>query len=408
MDVALAADNPWAFASEYQADAVALLEEALAGLDPPDAERRTLLLDRIASNLYYIDPERERRVAYEALDLAERADSPPVLAAAQRAVHLWHTHEPEAGRERLAIARQAHELSCRVGEATGLLLSRRSLLVDLLENGAIDEFECWLDAYELDAQTFGSPHDIYWSTAFRATQATMHGDLDAAEQLARGAMLRGHELDQISDGAFILQRFVIRYEQARLAEEATALQEMGKVRSVYRTGAALHTVALSETGQAAEAVAVTRSILGPDGAHLPRDAFWLAGACLFAGAVASAGDCELAALLQRLLEPCADHVVVFGAGAAMLGTGHQWTGELAMTLGEIDAAIDHFAEAGTAARHLRAPYWIAQSAVSTAAALRTRDCARDREGAAELLEEAASIAEPRRYGRILAQVSRLV
>jgi tetratricopeptide (TPR) repeat protein len=294
-----------------------------------------------------------------------------------------------------------------VGEPAGLLLGRRSLLGDLLENQALDEFESTLDDYENSAHGFGSPPDIYWSMALRATQATMHGDLDAAEQLARGAMLRGHELDQISDGAYLLQRFVVRYQQGRLAEEARTLGEMGAVRSVYRAGAALHAVALAETGQADRGVAIARGILGPDGSGLPRDAFWLGGTCLFAGAAAEALDQELSELVLELLEPCADHVVVFGAAAAMLGTGHQWIGEAARTLGRLDTAIEHFAEASDTAKRLRAPYWIAQSAVSAAAAFQARGHAPDRARAAELVAEAVSIAEPLRYGRILGRIRRL-
>jgi DNA-binding SARP family transcriptional activator len=407
VDVAFAADSPWALGSDYVPDALALLEEALAGVDAHDIELRVQLLDRIASNLYYVDPERERCCAFEALALAECRDAPADVASALRAVHLWYTHQPEARDKRLAIARRAFALSREVGESVGLLLSQRSLLVDLLEGQAIDEFDTELDAYENASRSLGSPHDIYWSMALRAAQTTMHGDLDAGEQLARGAMLRGHELDQISDGAYVLQRFVVRYQQARLTEEAAILEAMGKTRSVYRAGASLQAVAFADTGQPERAVAITRGILGPDGSGLPRDAFWLAGACLFAGAMATAQDCNTSALLLRLLEPCADHVVLFGAGAAMLGTGHQWIGELELTLGNADSAIEHLEEANAIAKRLDAPFWIAQSAVTAAAALRARGRARDRSRVADLVAEANSLAGPLRYGRILGQLERL-
>src|SRR5207302_213165 len=154
--------------------------------------------------------------------------------------------------------------------------------------------------------------------ALRSTEITMHGDLAAAEQLARGAMLRGHELDQISDGAYFLQRFVVRYQQARLAEEAPMLREASAVSTVYRAGAALHPIALDDT----------------------------------------------------------------------------------------DSAIDHFAEASAIAHRLRAPYWIAQSAVDAAAARRARRRADDEAKADRLLAEAIVIAESHGYGRVLEQAKR--
>jgi hypothetical protein len=117
-------------------------------------------------------------------------------------MHLWYTHQPEARDERLAMGRRAHELACcSAQEAIRLrLVAHRGLVVDLLENQEIYEFEAALQAYEEAAHSLGSPQDIYWTTALRATETTMRGDLAAAEQLARGAMLRDHELDQISDG----------------------------------------------------------------------------------------------------------------------------------------------------------------------------------------------------------------
>ncbi len=407
-EVALTTDNPWAVGADYQPDVLALLEEALAGVDEVDTELRVRLLDGIATNLYYIDAEREGRVAQTALELAERLDHPAVLAPAYRSMHLWYTHQPEAREKRLAMGRRAHQLACSANEAIRLrLVAHRGLVVDLLENQEIDEFEATLHAYEDAAHSLGSPQDIYWAMALRSTETTMHGDLAAAEQLARGAMLRGHELDQISDGAYLLQRFVVRYQQARLAEEAPLLREASAASTVYRAGAALLATALVETGQPQRALEIVRNTLGPDGSRLPRDAFWVAGVSLFAGVAATAGDRELSELLQGLLTPCAEHVVLFGAGAAMLGAGHQWLGRLAATLDDTDTAIDHFAEARAIAQRLGAPYWIAQSAVDAAAARRARGQADDEAKADRLLAEAVAIAEPYGYGRVLKQAERL-
>ena len=200
-DVALAADGPWSTGSEFQSIACALLEEALAAVDPTDMQRRIRILNGIATDLYYVDPEREGLVAREALELAGNRDEPEALALAQLALHRWYTHQPEARVQRLAITRGAFELTAPCGPPELQLHVHRELLADLLENGHIAEFDSSLNDYETNAAAFGSPRDIYWAMALRATQATLHGDLVAAEQLARGAELRGHELEQLSSGA---------------------------------------------------------------------------------------------------------------------------------------------------------------------------------------------------------------
>ncbi len=171
-------------------------------------------------------------------------------------------------------------------------------------------------------------------------------------------------------------------------------------------GAIVSAVALSLlmtlfTGQADRAISITRHTLGPDGSGLPLDAFWLGGAALFAGVAAAAGAVDLLTLLYALLEGCADHVVIFGAGGAVLGSGHHWLGVLAAGLGKTDAALDHLAEATAIAKALDAPYWVAASSIEGAAALRARDRADDASRADRLIAEAIAIAEPQGYGRVL-------
>ena len=61
-DVALAADGPWSKGAEFSPVALPLLEEALLGIGD-DAVRRVEILNGIASDLYYADPDREGELA---------------------------------------------------------------------------------------------------------------------------------------------------------------------------------------------------------------------------------------------------------------------------------------------------------------------------------------------------------
>jgi hypothetical protein len=237
--------------------------------------------------------------------------------------------------------------------------------------------------------------------ALRATEATLLGNLVVAEQLARGAALRGYELEQLSKGTLILQRFVIRYQQDRLAEEAPILREVSKADTPFKAGAALLATALSETGRQKRAADVAWETLGTDGSALPQDVFWLAAVALFSGVAARGRDRKLQDLLFGLLEPSADNVVVFGVGGAVLGCGHYWLGLLASARGDDDVAMHHFAQARTTANRMSAPFWAAEADIGKSQVLAARARVDDRDDSVRLAQNAVATAERFGFGRVL-------
>jgi DNA-binding SARP family transcriptional activator len=407
IDIALSADGPFSSVSELRGLSLTLLQESLPRLDASESTRRVRAFDCMASALYYVDHDQEGRAAHQAVELANRSRDPSAIGTAQLAFRRWLTHSSTARRERLAISRSACAQLASSGQSEDLLLRhQRSLLADLLENGEIDEFHHTLSDYESNAQRLSSPAAIYWAMALRATESTLHGDLAAAEQLARGAALRGYELEQFSDGAFILQRFLIRYEQGRLAEEAIGLRRAASAESVFRAGAALMSTIFSEAGRHERACVVAWETLGPDASKLPRDVYWLAAVALFSGVAAQAGDKDLQALLSELLAGCdSDHVVVFGAGAAVLGSVHHWQGLLAEAAGDLDAAVGHMYDAGSLAERIEAPFWAAQAQMDSSRILLTRGRQGDHEASARLSDLALTTAHRHGFERILRQAS---
>jgi hypothetical protein len=279
----------------------------------------------------------------------------------------------------------------------------RELLTDLLENKEIDRFDTELDRYERVARELSSPRDIYWAMVLRATQATLRGDLSSGEQLSRGAALRGCELEQRATGAEYLQRFVIRFQQGRLAEVLGDPRDAAAARPVYRGGSALAAVALAETGRIEAAVRIAKWAVGPDGLGIARDAFWLGAHALLANVAVAARDRELTELLDELLTPCANHVVTFGAGGAVLGCGHHWLGLLALAQGMPDRAVEHLTAAETVSARIHAPYWLVQARFDLARALETRERVGDQQRAEQLRSEAVRAAENGGFGRILAR-----
>jgi DNA-binding SARP family transcriptional activator len=399
-DIALAASATWATGFEVEAWTRSLLEEALSALDGTDPARQVRLLGRLATTLYYIDPDREGRLAREAWAISQRVSDKAASAEALLSQHLWLTHEPSSRRERLSVAREAIRLvdneSCLLG-----LRIRRELLTDLLESAETDHFDIELDRYELVAARLSSPRDIYWAMVLRATQATLRGDLSAGEQLARGAALRGRELEQRATGAEYLQRFVIRFQQGRLAEVLGDPGDAAEARPVYRGGSALPALALAETGRFDAAVRIAKWAVGPDGRGIGLDAFWLGAHAMLASVAVSAGDPDLIELLDELLTPCANHIVTFGAGGAVLGCGHHWLGLLAHARGMPDRAVEHLTAAEAVCERIRAPFWSAQARFDLARVLETRDRVGDRQRADELTTAAVRAAEDGGFERIL-------
>ncbi len=403
-DLALATSGPWISGLGDQAERQTMLKAALDQLGETDPYRRVRLLTSLASAFYFIDPRQQEDLALDAFDEASRMGDRGALVSALIAQHLALTHFPEQRAERLALAERAVDIADTQLEE---LRSRRELLTDLLENGHVQRFSSELNRYEETAKAAFSPRDIYWSMALRATEATLHGELGTGEQLARGALLRGRELHQESAGAELLQRFVIRFQQGRLAEEVGGLQNTAReADSVYRAGSCLSAVACSETGRVPEAVRITRWALGADGSALPRDAFWLGAHALFASVAASAGDVDLADQLDDALRPCAQHTVVFGAGAAMLGCVHLWLGELCLVRQQWAEAEEHLDEAIRTSQAFDAPYWSAHGQIDLALALRGRGASSAR-AIERLVDEAVSVSERKHYGRLLARASTL-
>jgi tetratricopeptide (TPR) repeat protein len=407
-DIGVAATGPWNLALHLQPAVLALLDEALELIEPHDRRRQVQVLNSLAATLYYTDPEREGRVARRARELGEELGDTEAVAAGNLALHRWLTHTPEARQDRLELSGRTVAMT-RSDDCRHLhLRAARLQLADFLQNAHVADFDRGLDKYEADASAFRSPPDIYWSMALRATQATLHGDLISAEQRARGAMTRGRELEQTDVvGAHVLHLFVIRYQQARLAELVTGLSSAAEPQQGYRAGMALAAVAGAETGRVREAGNIVRRAIGPDGQRLARDNFWLAAMALFAGAAAREGDPATLELLAGLLEPFADHVVVFGAGGAVLGCGHHWLGVLAGAQGETDRALDHLDTAAAMSERMDAPYWVAQASIDAALVLERSDQRDDRSLVESLTKAAVSVAQPAGYERVLQQAAPL-
>jgi hypothetical protein len=122
-------------------------------------------------------------------------------------------------------------------------------------------------------------------------------------------------------------------------------------------GLSLLARALVEGGRPADARRVVDHVLSGGVVRFPRDNMRLAATALIGGVAAAVGSDAQREVCRAELEPFAEQWCVFGAGAAVFGTGHHWLGELAAARGDSDAAVDHLTSAVSLSELAASPYW---------------------------------------------------
>jgi DNA-binding SARP family transcriptional activator len=401
-DVCIAFAGPWLpNRGDFNRTLFSLLEDAL-GCVGDDLRARAQLLELKAGTLHYTGPlAEEGALAEEALTLGRQLEDPLALTAGLGAWHRFLTHGPDHAAERLAQARELVVISDEAGSDDRRLASRRRLVGDLLEVGDVVEFDCQLEEYGQLAYRRRHPGHLWSAGVFRATQASLRGELDSAEQLNAAALELGQRVEQQDAfGAFLLQTFVVRYQQGRLGEMTTHVESPTQQGVEAPVWYALLATMLAETDRRSEALRLIERLGRREFRSIPRDMFWLSAIALLAGAAATCGASDHTPTLRRLLEPYADAVVVFGVGGAFLGSVGYWLGALDAGERRWEDAQRHFTAALEAHQTMGAGFWVAQTQLDLAAVLITR--AGDAASATDrLMAEALAYAERAGSRRLL-------
>lgn len=342
--------------AEYGATLAALANEVLAGLDTQDPGRISVLRS-LAMAVAYFDPDAIDRLAHEASVLADRSDDPEARSSMLEIRYISKIlHGNLAGR--LAVSREirrhtdAHRLIRHAGRAS------RHLLVELLINGALEEFDGELELMARTAEATLIPADLYWSNAFRATRSLMRDASELTEELVRGSALIGKQLQiTTSDGMYMLQTFAMRYQQGRAREITAGLRTPGKSAPQILAGTALLALSCAEAGRLDTARTLLDQAVTDGVVTLQHDNFFLAAAGLFGGVAALCGSAEQRDALRTVLDPNANKFCVFGAGGAVFGTHHHWLARLAAADGEVTRARRHLERAENLCDTAGATYW---------------------------------------------------
>jgi len=276
--------------------------------------------------------------------------------------HRWLTHDPSAAAARLALSLELRDLC--VAEQLDALFGRvqRALLTDLMGLGRFDDFDAELQVFARSAETNRAPGDLYWASAHRAARQLMISPDGETEELINAARTLGRKLEQAdAEGTFILQNFALRYQQNRAPEVVPTLDVTALPHPRIIAGTAVLAATLAAVGHHEPARQLLEGAVRNGEVALPRDNLWLAATALYGAVAAEIGTPEQRAVLERALAPFAEHWCVFGAGGAVVGTGHHWLGRLAEANGDGPSAQRHFERAAEMSDDARSRYWMAQA-----------------------------------------------
>ncbi|HYZ98121.1 MAG TPA: hypothetical protein VE575_05175, partial [Acidimicrobiales bacterium] len=391
----------WLTEARYRAPGVQLNEAArltLAAAIDATPGAPAGLAARAAEQLARVETfrgtsERAHAVAHQALAAARRSGDPEGEAAAARALR-WALVGPFGMEEkRQASRRLADGLGPRSHPANWWN-AHSWMLLDALEAGDRPLIDAELQSCRRLADRLREPFLSALTVAWQTAVALLEGGYDEAERMiARG--LEAADGAGVNAGGLYAQLGYLawdRGEHAALVELVRGVAEAVPDRSaLYR---ALLAGIYAEQGRSDEANFELDRLAVDGFAHVPRDGDWLTALAWCATACARLDRAELAVSLRGLLAPFRDRGVVAGGRPFLFcGSVAYYTGMLAVTAGDPDAALHDLAMALAFHQRLRARPWVAYTLCEQGGAWLARGAAGDGRRAAAALATAGDEAD---------------
>jgi tetratricopeptide (TPR) repeat protein len=372
----------------------ARLRHALSLVDPSTSLALQLRV-RLAGETDYRTGQHTAILA--ALDEARRAEDPMARAEALSLAHHCLLG-PDHGALRRSLAAELIEESFRTGRRSDLLMGLLWQTIDL-----------FLDADPRAERRLGELREMlstedhlavgFVVSAIEVMLEIRAGRFERAEKLAQACAERGAAAGDVDAvGWYGGHLFAIRWYQGRIAELLPLLDELvhsptlSVVDNSYFAALAL---AAARAGDRRTASGMLAKLCGPELELLPRSSTWLVTMSGIVEAANLLGEAEIAARVYALIRPYAHLPVVVSLGVADFGSAHHMLGVAALTMGELDLAVDHLREAVRA--NLAMTHWpaVVSARLRYAEALTARgrpeDVALARESREAAAEEATKL-----------------
>ncbi len=333
-------------------EAVALLQDALKAL-PDNHVLRPRVLSRLAIETYYEStPVQRKRLVDEAVALDPSTDALNARHAA-----LWSAQYLD---ERLETAdRMIAEATTAEAELQG----RNWRVLDLMENGDLDEAREEIERHEELAERLRLPAYEWWGPMWRSSLAILEGRLDDAQALVDRFRDSQDPNARLYAEIQTLVTLLITREVGSLPTEVVDRETGRPAEYAYRAGYAW---ILALDGRPDEA----RAQIEYATTHMKQDMNQLAALAELAQALDVIQEPGPAAQLYDLLLPYADRNIVNGRGAAGYGSASYHLAVLA-TLLERDPTA-HYEKAIADNVRLGAKPWLERAEQGRAAVLASR------------------------------------
>ncbi|MEA2355731.1 MAG: hypothetical protein QOD61_1860, partial [Solirubrobacteraceae bacterium] len=346
------------------AEAIQLLEAALAALPESAHTLRAMTLARLADSLDPLEAqERREALAEEALGTARGLDDPETLGAILHVAPAVF-RRPESLEHRLELAEEAARLAERTRDGESLAQAHMHRFLDLFELGRPAAASEALAAY---SRAISRLHQPWFDRSLFVVQA-MLAILDARLEDAQELRAQAGELDQATDPdgeTWTIQGFLIADGTERLGDaDEDALRRSADRYSDWPLWRAMLARALVGQGRVAEGRVEFDRCARLDFSDLPPTRDWLATLVLLAETAHALGDGGQAATLTRLLTPYADRMATMELGLAAWGSVERVLGLLALTAGDRDRAAAHLERGLRADRERGAALWSIRGALA--------------------------------------------
>ena len=385
------------------AQIVALLEEALRGLDESDPLWARVAV-RLAVELHFsADAERREALSQAAVEAARRSGDLATLAYVVNARHfaVWDSAEVE---ERLALADEAVRLAERIGDPDLALQGRTWRLLDLWEIGDVTAFDREFETYQRLSEARRVPKFLGFAAALVGLRLLWAGRFDDAVAHSETVLALGERIgDRAARPSVAVQVFVARRAQGRLAEIEPLARAWVEGSASPPAARSMLAVLYADLGRLDDARREFEVLAADDFVALQRRNVLQPLLPYLAEVAAALGDSRRAAIIHRNLQGFAGRNMGLGPHV-IFGPATHGLGLLAAQLDQWAEAERYFAQAIEEATRAQGLPWLAAIHCDYAAALLARgDAAR----AAEHLQAARAIAEPLGMGRILARLETL-
>lgn len=374
---------------------IALLQEALGGLDPSDSALRARVMARLAAALQpAADPDVPIQMARDAIAMARGLGDRKALLDTLRnggsaMVDLGDLDE------RISLDREHAALAEELGSPVEALRGNLRSIMDYLELGRLDDAYRAMHACARITESLNHPAYRWRVVALRVLRATWEGDFDEAERLAEEVRLLGERAADPNVGAtHAMQKTRLLRLRGKFDAQLPWLAEidrywgdtdLGRTNADFVVGAEHVSAGRATLGVQRYDSEGGRQLLG-HGDHTLQLSF--VRMCI------AAEDRELGEQVYRRLLLTQEHFVTGGMLYLTLEGPTSWgLGSLARFLGRSDEARAHYEQALRMCTRTGGRPVHALIACEYAQMLSGSDAGADRTRARALTEEALSTAE---------------